>query len=130
MNNFGVIDMVRLLDESNLGKAGAKDLENFYHQQQRELAPLLTALKSKTRRPEQEERKMQEQLREAEAKLEARRGELRDGLLKKAEPLIQQIAKEKGFAFVLARPQAMVYVKPEMDMTTAVMELLNKMATA
>lgn len=122
MDNIGIIDIVKVLDESNLGKIGAKELEAIYNQQQRDLAPLLTAAKAN---PKRQDPDLNKKLQKAQEELEKRRAELRDELLLKAQPVIDKLAKERGFMMVIARPQAVMYVSEKCDLTQAAIAQLD-----
>lgn len=122
--NVAIVDVVRVLDDTTLGKAGAKQVEALYQQQQRELAPLLQQAKQK--RPNDPAlRSLEEKSRQFETDREKLRAQLRTDLLAKLQPVLQQIAASKGFDFVLARPQAMIFVRPELDLTSAVIAALD-----
>jgi Skp family chaperone for outer membrane proteins len=121
-----LVDAVRLLDQSQLGLAGAKRLEELFHSQQRELAPLI-AQAQKTKRPA-ENQKLEELARGQEQERERLRAELRDALLAKARTVIEKLAPAAGVDFVMAQPQVLLWVKPELDLTEQVLAALDKEA--
>ena len=122
--NIAVVDLVRVLDDSALGKAGAKQVEALYQQQQRELAPLLQQAKQK-KPGDPLGRTIDEKQRGFEAEREKLRVELRNHLLSKTQPIVQKLASSSGFDFVLARPQGMIFARPELDLTQQVIAALD-----
>lgn len=123
-----IVDMIRVLDQSKLGLAGAKQLEGLYHQQQRELAPLIQTAQAaaKKRQPNDPSHKLLEQkAREHESEREKLRVELREALLARAQPIIQKLSAERDVDFVLAKPQALLFAKPELDLTGEVITALD-----
>ena len=106
---IALVDAVRLLDQSQLGIAGAKRLEELFHAQQRELAPLI-AQAQKAKRPA-ENQKLEEKARAHEQEREKLRAELREELLAKARLVIDKIAPEAGVDFVLAQPQVLLWCR-------------------
>ena len=120
---IALVDAVRLLDQSQLGIAGAKRLEELFHAQQRELAPLI-AQAQKAKRPA-ENQKLEEKARAHEQEREKLRAELREELLAKARLVIDKIAPEAGVDFVLAQPQVLLWCNPELDRTDRVLAALD-----
>jgi len=121
---IALVDAVRLLDQSQLGIAGAKRLEELFHAQQRELAPLI-AQAQKAKRPA-ESQKVEEKARAQEQEREKLRAELREQLLAKARAVIDTIAPAAGVDFVMAQPQVLLWAKPELDLTDRVLAALDK----
>lgn len=124
----GLVDAVRLLDQSQLGLSGAKRLEELFHNQQRELAPLI-AQAQKAKRPA-ENQKLEEKAREQEQAREKLRGDLRDALLAKARTIIAKLAPAAGMDFVMAQPQVLLWASPELDLTDKVLAALDAEAKA
>jgi Skp family chaperone for outer membrane proteins len=118
-----VVDLVRVLDESKEGLTGAKRLEGLFEEQQRELAPLIQQVKSK--RDPKIEKQIETRAREQEQEREKMRVDLRNALLQRAEATVDKLAKQNGVDFVLGRPQAMLWVKPELDLTLEVLKALD-----
>lgn len=119
----GIIDIIRVLDQTKRGLAGAKQLEALYNDQQREAAPLLQQLK--TKRDPKIEKQLEQLAKDHEQARERMRVELREALLQQARKLMDEVAKKHGFDFVLARPQAMMWSKQELDITDLVVAALD-----
>jgi Skp family chaperone for outer membrane proteins len=118
-----IIDIIRVLDQTKRGLSGAKKLEALFNEQQRELAPLIQQVKSK--RDPKIEKTIETKAKEHEQAREKMRVELREALLAQARKLMDEVAREQGVDFVLARPQAMMWAKPELDITGAVIKALD-----
>jgi len=112
-----IVDLVRVLDESKEGLAGAKRLEGLFEEQQRELAPLIQQVKI--------EKQLETRAREHEQDREKMRVDLRNSLLARAQAAVGRMATEHSVDFVLGKPQAMLWAKPELDLTTAVLNALD-----
>ncbi|MCC6808165.1 MAG: OmpH family outer membrane protein [Deltaproteobacteria bacterium] len=118
-----IIDIIRVLDQTKRGLAGAKQLEGLFNEQQRELAPLIQQVKNK--RDPKIEKQLETRAKEHEQAREKMRVELREALLQQARAVMDEVAKKQGVDFVLARPQAMMWAKPELDITDAVVVALD-----
>lgn len=120
---IGIIDIVRVLDQTKRGLAGAKKLEALFNDQQREAAPLLQQVKQK--RDPKIEKQLETMAKDHEQARERLRIELREALLQQARQIMEKVAQEQGLDFVLARPQAMMWAKQELDITAAVIAALD-----
>jgi Skp family chaperone for outer membrane proteins len=118
-----VVDVVKVLDESKEGLAGAKRLEALFQEQQRELAPLMQQARAK--KDPKLHKQIEDTMREHEQAREKLRADLRDSLLQKVKPLVDKTAAARGVDFVLARPQAMLFAKAELDLTGDVIAALD-----
>ncbi len=119
----GIVDVVKLLDQSAEGLAGAKKMEELYNGQQRELAPLIAQAQKAKRGPDAQ--KLEEKAREQEQAREKLRAELRQQLLARAQTVIAKAADRTGCDFILAQPQALLWAKPELDLTAEVLASLD-----
>src|SRR5271156_5569102 len=111
---IAIVDLIRVLDQSQLGVSGAQKIEALYQNQQRELAPLIASAKS-SKKPS-DAKQLETRAREHEAERERLRAELRQALLDKAQPIVSELSLSAGVDFVLARPQALLFAKPELDL--------------
>jgi Skp family chaperone for outer membrane proteins len=125
---IAIIDVVKVLDETKQGVAGAKQLETLFNEQQRELAPLLQQARAKKPPDPKLHKQLEDQMKTHEAAREKMRVELREALLAKVRPMMEKVATEQGFDFVLARPQAMMFVRPELDITASVVAALDALS--
>ncbi len=119
----GIVDVVKLLDQSAEGLAGAKKMEELFNTQQRELAPLLAQAQKAKRGPDAQ--RLEEKARQHETDRERLRAELRQALLTRAQSFIAAAGERAGCDFVLAQPQALLWAKPELDLTTDVLAALD-----
>ena len=123
---IAIVDLVRVLDESKAGLEGAQKVKAFFEQQEREAAPLIAHMKSRQGKPPDAQTKQAEtRLRDMEGEREKLRASLREELLNKAKALMGKVAAENGIDFVLARPQAMLFARPELDLTQALIAALD-----
>jgi Skp family chaperone for outer membrane proteins len=121
---IAVFDVVRILDETKEGKAGALKLQEMFEAHQKELgAHAQPGAKDKARtfggRAVEERARAQEQERERV------RGELRDTLLRKVQAVAERLGHEQNVDMVIARPSMLFYVKPELDFTDRIMAALG-----
>ena len=137
---FGVVDLQRTLKETKVGKSAKKKLEANKTRKQRALdksqkdlqkyaaeldkqrAVLKPAVLRKRERELQEKYvalqetylKLQQELAQMEAKLVQE-------IFRKASPVIQAIAKEKGFAMIVEKNEgAVLFANSALDITNAV----------
>lgn len=122
-----VVDVVRVLDDTQLGRAGAKEVEALYQKQQRELAPLLQQAKAK-RPGDGLFKTIEERQKGFEVEREKLRADLRNQLLARLQPVLQKLASDGGFDFIMARPQAMIFAKQELDLTAAAVTAMDALA--
>lgn len=115
-----VVDVIRILDESLLGKVGADKLRALFEAQQRDLAPHQGKNTGTFAN-----QKIADKQRQQEGERERLRAGLRDELLRQVQPIITKIASEAGFDMVIARPQSAFFVKPELDITQQVMSAVD-----
>jgi Skp family chaperone for outer membrane proteins len=118
-----VVDLVRVLDESKEGLAGAKRLEGLFEEQQRELAPMIQQVK--TKRDPKIEKQLETRAREHEQEREKMRVDLRNTLLQRAQATVDKIARERSVDFVLGKPQALLWAHPDLDLTLEVLKSLD-----
>jgi Skp family chaperone for outer membrane proteins len=118
-----IIDIIRVLDQTKKGLSGAKQLETLFNEQQREMAPLIQQVKQK--RDPKIEKQLEAMAKEHEQAREKLRVDLREALLQQARAVMAEVAQKQGVDFVLARPQAMMWAKPELDITDAVVAALD-----
>ena len=140
-----VIDVNKVLNESEAGKAARKKMEDRYEQ-----------LKKKVDAVSEEARKMKEDLdkqkillgkeklkekeealnakvselrqitQESEKEMQNRQGELTREVLKIVEAQVDKIVKDEKIDLLLERSSGVVHFNPSMDITSKVLELVNK----
>lgn len=140
-----VIDVNKVLNESDAGKAARKKMENRYEE-----------LKKKIDVMNEEARKMKEDLdkqkillgkeklkqkedalnakiaelkqvtQESEKEMQNRQGELTREVLKIVENQVDKIVKEEKIDLLLERTSGVIHFNPSLDITAKVLDLVNK----
>ena len=106
-----IVDLARVLDESNFGKAAAKMLKAQFE-----------AARKKRRTIKESDYAAFD--REATIAIEKERARFRQELLQKAQPIIVQIQKSRGADCVL-HADALLSYSPAVDITDEVLRLLD-----
>lgn len=140
-----VIDVNKVLNESEAGKAARKKMEDRYEQ-----------LKKKIDRISEEARKMKEDLdkqkillgkeklkekedafnarvaelrqltQEAEKEMQTRQSELTRDILKVIEGQVDKVVEKEKIDLVLERTSGVIHFDPSLDITTKVLDLVNE----
>jgi len=129
--HLAFVDITRLLDASREGLAGAAELRKLYDTQQRDVAPLLEKTQGsegKAASPKSFALKQQleEKLRTHEVEREQVRVDLRAKLLQRIERVVNEVATAEGYDAVVAKNAAILFVKPEIDLTARVLAALDE----
>jgi len=74
---------------------------------------------------ERKRQEIQQFIEEGRARLEAKRRELSEPIIKEIDAMIQEIAAREGIDLVFEK-SALLYFKPELDITNAVIKALNE----
>lgn len=142
---IAVIDVNKVLNESEAGKAAKRKMEDRYEE-----------LKKKINSMNEEARKMKEDLdkqkillgkeklkekeealnakvaelrqitQESEKEMQNRQGELTREVLKIVEKLVDKIVKEEKIDLLLERATGVIHFDPSLDITAKVLDLVNK----
>jgi outer membrane protein len=142
---IAVIDVNKVMNESEVGKAARKKMETRYEE-----------LKKKIDARNEEARKMKEELdkqkillgkeklkeredalnakvtelrqltQEAEKEMQNRQGELTREVLKVVEGQWEKIVKQEKIDLLLERSSGVVHYNPSLDITSKVLDLVNK----
>ena len=125
--NYLVVDIARVLEESQTGKAASASLRAIYE------AAEAKAAKAKSQAnglPEMIQKPLlkeaQEALDDGARDVEQGRSTLREQLLTRAKSVVDSLAKERGVELVLARPVALVF-DPAKDVTDEVIAAVDAM---
>ena len=140
----GYIDLQRLVKESNMGSAARKEIEALRQQKEKEvfdkmqdierLKSLLTAQADKLSETEKRDKYQQLQqlnkeyqrmVSDAKEEISQQDRQLVADILKKADNIIQKIAKQGRYTLILKDPNVIGYLDPKVDITEAVIEALN-----
>ena len=140
-----VIDMNKILNESDAGKAAKKKMEARYE----ELKKKIDGTQEEARKIKEEIDKQKvmlgkEKLKEKEDALQAKIGELREmtqqgeqemqtrqaeftrEVLKSVEAKIEVVVKAEKFDLVLEKTAGLIYSNPSMDISSRVLALVNE----
>ncbi len=140
-----VIDVNKVLNESEAGKAARKKMEDRYE----ELKKKIDAMNEEARKMKEDLDKQKillgkEKLREKEDALNAkvaelrqltqesekemqnRQGELTREVLKIVEKQVDKIVKDEKIDLLLERTSGVIHFNPSLDITAKVLELVNK----
>jgi outer membrane protein len=140
-----VIDVNKVMNESEVGKAARKKIEDRYEE-----------LKKKIDARNEEARKMKEELdkqkillgkeklkeredaltakvaetrqltQEAEKEMQNRQGELTRAVLKIVEGQLEKVVKQEKIDLLLEKSGGVVHFNPSLDITSKVLDLVNK----
>ena len=118
------VDVRRLLDESNEGKAAADQLQKAFNKAKKEFDMLKALRDQKPAQAKATEDKMRQHEAKSMADIEGQRQKARAQLLKRAQPILKDLAAAKKATSVLDVHQA-IYVAPEVDLTDELLKRLN-----
>ncbi len=140
----GYIDLNRLVNESNIGKEAAKEIAALKKQKKAELNAKAARiaylkkeiqqsrdlgadeLKEKLRRLEDASREYKRASEDAKLEIERKNNEIVNKILEQASPVLKEVAKKEGFTMIIKDPKVLGYLDPSVDITTKVVEILNK----
>lgn len=144
-DRVGYINLQRLVNESEMGKAAKNDLMKLRSEKEASLKAKLKALTDLKAEIDKKDSEMsQEEKREktqtlnrlykeyqrdvADAKEEIVNDdrELVAQILKKADGALKKVAKKKKYAIIIKDPNAIGYLDPDVDITDDVLKELNK----
>jgi outer membrane protein len=140
-----VIDVNKVLNESEFGKEARKKMESRYEELKKRIDVLkgeaekmkddfdkqkILLGKEKLREKEEALKEKVAELRrvsqEAEKEMQNRQGELTRSVLKIVEGQVDKIVEEEKINLVLERAAGVVHFDPSMDITAKVLDLVNK----
>ncbi|MBN2062428.1 MAG: OmpH family outer membrane protein [Deltaproteobacteria bacterium] len=144
-DKVGYINLQRLVNESNMGKAARADIQKMRQQKEKDLKVKLEDFNALRDKLNKEGAKMEEgvkkenmeQLRQAykeyqrlldDAKEDIVREdkELVAIILQKADGILKEVAKKNKYSIILKDPNAVGYLDPDVDITDLVLKELNK----
>jgi outer membrane protein len=146
-DKVGFINVQKIVSSSEIGKKATADIEKLRDAENAEIARKRAELEELNNKFKAERQKKdvnqselkilieEIQLKEKEFKrlvadaremLAKRDRELVIDILLKADPLLKEIAKQKGYTMILRDRSALAYLDPEVDITDEVIEKLNK----
>ena len=146
---IAVLDVHKVLNLSEAGKAAKKKMEARYEELKRNIDAKQEEVKKlkdeiekqkvmmgKEKLKEKEDalqarfNELRKLTQEGEREMQGRQGELTREVLKQIEVQIETVVKEEKYDLVLERSVGVVHVVDSMDITSRVLELVNKNPTA
>lgn len=140
-----VIDVNKVLNESEAGKAARKKMEDRYEQLKKKIDTISEEarkmkedldkqkiLLGKEKLKEREEAlnakvsELRQITQEAEKEMQNRQGELTREVLKIVEAQVDRIVKDEKIDLLLERSSGVVHFNPSLDITSKVLNLVNK----
>jgi len=141
---IAVIDVNKVLNESEAGKAARKKMEGKYEELKKKIETVnedarkmkedldkqkILLGKEKLKEKEEALKAKVEELREltqrAEKEMQNRQGELTRDVLKIVEGQVDKIVKEEKIDLVLERAAGVIHFNPSLDITDKVLTLVN-----
>ncbi|MEW6720828.1 MAG: OmpH family outer membrane protein [Thermodesulfobacteriota bacterium] len=142
---IAVVDVNKVLNESEEGKAAKKKMEARYEELKKEIDAKQEELKklkdeidkqkviaSKEKLKEKEDafqaklNDLRKMTQESEREMQGRQGELTREILKRIEGQIDALVKAEKYDLILERSAGVIHVVDSMDLTGRVLEMLNK----
>lgn len=141
----GYIDINRLVNDSDMGKAASAELKKFRTEKQTALKKKqdqidkLEAALSKSDNTSDESGQLEKARKLADLKTEYKRmtddanqaikwknDDIVRHILAKAIPIIKREAEENGYAMIFRNPDSLIYVEKSADITDSIIRQLNK----
>ena len=145
-----IVDLNRLLVESNIGKASQQKLTEYYEAKQIELQQEYQSLQregvslenqrsvlsadaytAKRNQLEQKTLAFRQKSEQAEREFQDMQQQESESFMRRTVPIVDAIGKEQGYTLILRRTApAVLYFDPAIDITTEVLARLNASAPA
>ena len=144
-DKVGYINLQRLVNESEMGKAARKEIEKLRKDKEEALTLKLKEInelkefidkkgnemdplekRDKTGKLKRLNTDYQKFVNDAKEDILKEDREVVSIILKKADGILKKVAKRKKFAIILKDPNAIGYLDPEVDITDEVLKELNK----
>jgi outer membrane protein len=144
-DKVGYINLQRLVNESERGKAAKNDIKKLRDEREAELKTKLKELNDLKTQIDKEGDKMdpsdkrdkvqtlnraykdyQRMVADAREDITNEDKELVSIILKEADGVLKKVAKKKGYAIIIKDPNAVGYLDPSVDITDDVLKELNK----
>lgn len=144
-DRVGYINLQRLVNESEMGKAAKNDLMKLRSEKEANLKAKLKALtdlkaeidgkdsvmnqdekNEKTKTLNKLYKEYQRDVADAKEEIVNDDRELVARILKKADGALKKVAKKKKYAIIIKDPNAIGYLDPDVDITDDVLKELNK----
>lgn len=140
----GVINIDRIIQETNDGKRQFDALQKKYEAKDAELKKLATDLQNmqkefqaqgeklnddernrRAKEIDQKQRTLQQNVDSARADFQADENEIAQGILKKLEPVVKKYATDNGYAIILDASRQTTWAAPQADISEAIIAAYN-----
>jgi len=144
-DKVGYINLQRLVNESNMGKAAKANIEKLRQSKQEEIDSQLKEIQdlkallekngdlmgenNKSEKVEKLQRMYKNYKRmvaDAKEELANEDSKLVSTILEKADSVLKQVAKKEKYSIILKDPDAIGYLDPKVDITDSVIQEFNK----
>lgn len=144
-DKVGFVNLQRLLDESAEGRAAGAGYQKELEQKKadlqtrfKEVERLRLLLENEGPRMTEDKRsdlimqydrtasEYERLFRETEDEMRRKNGELIVEVLKKADPIMREIAKERDYSMVIKEPNSLGYLNPRVDITSEILKRMKE----
>jgi len=143
---IGVVDLYKVLNESEEGKKAVGELQNMLEQRQKaleekqkkiqtlkeELEKKRSVLSEDARKSKEEEierlgRDLQRTAADYQVELQKKQNEITQSMLKEIRQLINEFAQKEGYNLILEKAeQVILFTTPEVDITDKIISIFNQ----
>ncbi len=142
----GVVDLYRVLNESEEGKKAVNELQSMFDSRQKtleekqkkiqnlrdEYEKKKAVLSEEARKSKEDEierlgRELQRTAADYQLELQKKQNEITQSMLKEIRQIINDFAKKEGYSLILEKvEQIVIYSTPEVDITDKIIALFNQ----
>ncbi len=142
----GVVDLYRVLNESEEGKKAVNELQSMFDSRQKtleekqkkiqnlrdEYEKKKAVLSEEARKSKEDEierlgRELQRTAADYQVELQKKQNEITQSMLKEIRQIINDFAKKEGYSLILEKvEQIVIYSTPEVDITDKIIALFNQ----
>lgn len=147
-DKVGYINVQRTVSETNLGKEARAQIEKLTTQRNKEIEeknkeleslnnkllaerqkknPDLSKIRELIDEIQQKDKELKRFVADAREELTKMDRELANEILQKADPVLREIAKKRGYSIIIKDPNALAYLDSKVDITEEVIKELNKL---
>lgn len=143
---IGVVDLYKVLNESEEGKKAVGELQNMLEQRQKaleekqkkiqtlkeELEKKRSVLSEDARKSKEEEierlgRDLQRTAADYQVELQKKQNEITQSMLKEIRQIINEFAQKEGYNLILEKAeQVILFTTPEVDITDKIISIFNQ----
>ncbi|MEN2994565.1 MAG: OmpH family outer membrane protein [Thermodesulfovibrio sp.] len=143
---IGVVDLYRVLNESEEGKKSINELQSMFEARQKtleekqkkiqslkeELEKKRSVLSEEARKAKEEEierlgRDLQRTAADYQVELQKKQNEITQSMLREIRQIINDFAKKEGYSLILEKvEQIILFTTPEVDITDKIISIFNQ----